>query len=441
MFEELHSGQQLLQQALGQQQLIIASLSSFIAGLLSAFSPCVYPLIPITLGVMQGVGVSGNAWRGLRLCLAYVAGMVLLFCVLGIVSASAGMLLGAALQHPWLLCAMAAFFFLMACSLLGAFELSLPIWLSQILSQVGGAGYWGAFLMGLVAGVLAAPCSGPVLAVILSLVAQQADRGVGIVLMSSYALGLGLPFLLLGTFSYAASKLPKSGPWMVCVKHVLAICILCVAIYYLQLGIPLLADELEMIALSNPLPIAAVALMMAALVVWNTTWRRARVALFVRVISATTLAVALWLAGIWAQQLQQRSHTRLQWHTIAQQDAVLQRAQQLLATAQQAKQPVIISFSARWCAACRMFERTTLSNSRVARALQHVMRIKVDLTLDHPDLRRLKQRYDVHAVPTTLLLQPGSNHVLERVSGFMPPGQLLRLLRQFGFDRGLHHHE
>ncbi|MEM7588892.1 MAG: cytochrome c biogenesis protein CcdA [Myxococcota bacterium] len=419
-----------LQQALDQQYLILAVLSTWISGLLSAFSPCVYPLIPITLGVMSGADNKGNAWRGLRLSMAYVSGMVLLFCMLGILSASAGLLLGAALQQSWFLCLMAGFFFLMACNLLGVFELSIPVWLSQTLSQVGGAGYWGAFFMGLVAGVLAVPCSGPVLAVILSLIAQQGNTTLGILLMTSYALGLGLPFLLLGTFSYAVNKMPKSGPWMFGIKRFLAVCILLVAVYYLQLGLPSLADAMETFAIRNPLPISSIGLITASLVFWNMQWHTRNIILFVRVMSATTLAVGLWLGILWSHQLQQQGKTPLTWQTVTQEDLPLERVEQLLETARQSNRFVILNFSARWCSACRMLERITFSNKQAVQAMEGFVCVKIDLTVENPDLKQLQKRYEVRAVPTTIILDPHSENRIKHISGFIPPRRLVHLLRQ-----------
>lgn len=211
--------------------------SSFIAGLLGSLSPCVYPLIPITLSVL-GVKRYRSHWHGFLVSGTYVAGMVLLYTALGVVFAYVGLLAGSALQSPWMNVFLALFMLLLACNLFGLINWALPASLGKKLTHVGHKNtYSGAFSMGLVAGVIAAPCTGPILATILTLIAEKHDLKQGALLMFAYALGMGLPFLVLGTFSSAIHKIPKSGPWMNRVKFILGLLMLLVSFYYAQLAI------------------------------------------------------------------------------------------------------------------------------------------------------------------------------------------------------------
>ena len=211
-------------------------LSSFLAGLFGSLSPCVYPLIPITLSVI-GARRYESHLHGFLVSSVYVSGMVLLYTILGVAFAFLGLLAGSALQSPWLNAVLAAFLFVMALSLIGMFTFALPHSWNSTLTRAGArGGYKGAFLMGLVAGIIAAPCTGPVLATILTLIAEKHDLKQGALLMFVYAIGMGLPFLVLGTFSSAISKIPKSGPWMDKIKIVLGLLLIIVSLYYANLA-------------------------------------------------------------------------------------------------------------------------------------------------------------------------------------------------------------
>lgn len=225
--------------ALADQGLWAALLLVFFAGMMSSLTPCVYPLIPITLGLF-GARKAASRWQGFRLSLVYVLGIVVTYSVLGVAAASAGVVFGAAMQSPWVVGAIAVLFAALGLSSLGAFQINLPSTLRNRLGAVKGGGYAGAFGMGLVAGVIAAPCVGPIVAGILLLVAQQADVWLGFGLLATFAFGMGQLFLVLGTFSSAIAALPKSGGWMDGVKTVFGVVFLGMALYYARFAMPLL---------------------------------------------------------------------------------------------------------------------------------------------------------------------------------------------------------
>lgn len=209
-------------------------LTSFIAGFFGSLSPCVYPLIPITLSVM-GVRRYDTHWHGFRIALSYVAGMILLHTGLGVLFAYVGILAGSSLQSPWSNLLIASLLFAMALNLLGFYTWALPPKANQWLTHLGAKqGHKSAFLMGLAAGIIAVPCTGPLLAGILTMIAEKRDLTEGIFLMLAYAIGMGLPFLILGTFSSSVSKLPKSGPWMNRIKVLLGIVMLWLCSHYIN---------------------------------------------------------------------------------------------------------------------------------------------------------------------------------------------------------------
>jgi len=206
-------------------------------GVLTALTPCVYPMIPITVSIF-GARAGVPRGRALLLATAYVAGIAAMFGTLGTSFGLLGRAFGTFLANPWVIVPLALFFFAMGLSMFGAFEVALPSGLQGRLARVGGRGFAGAFGMGLVAGIIAAPCTGPPLASLLAYVATTRNARWGFLLLATYGAGVGLPFWLLAGFSMS---LPKPGRWMEWVKSVFGIALFAAALYYLKNVVPALA--------------------------------------------------------------------------------------------------------------------------------------------------------------------------------------------------------
>src|SRR5919204_566585 len=201
---------------------------AFAGGVLTSLTPCVYPLIPITVSIF-GAKTSRSRPQAMALSGLYVLGIAVTYSALGASAAITGKAFGTVMQNPWVLGLVAVVFLAMAASMFGAFELQLPASLQARLSRVGGAGYAGALAMGLVAGLIAAPCTGPVLAAALAFVATQGSVAYGVAIMFTYALGIGLLFFVIGAFSVS---LPKSGAWMETVKSLFGVALLVLGVVY-----------------------------------------------------------------------------------------------------------------------------------------------------------------------------------------------------------------
>lgn len=234
---------------LGEGGLLAALGLVFVAGILASLTPCVYPLIPITIGVF-GARESDSRLQSFTLSLVYVLGIAITYSVLGVIAAIFGTVFGGAMQSPWVLGGIAVIFIALGLSSLGMFEIRLPGNLQTRLSQAGGNGYGGALLMGLFAGIIAAPCVGPIVAGVLVYVAQQQDVLLGILLLMTFAFGMGLLFIILGTFSGLLARLPKSGGWMDGVKVAIGAVFLGVALYYLRIVLPFVADAADWVWLA-----------------------------------------------------------------------------------------------------------------------------------------------------------------------------------------------
>jgi thiol:disulfide interchange protein DsbD len=361
-----------------------ALLFSLTAGLLTALTPCVYPMIPITISIFGGKQNTGRV-RALVLATAYVAGIAAMFGTLGTVFALLGKAFGTFLANPWVIVPLALFFTAMAASMFGAFELNLPSGLQARLSRVGGRGVLGAFLMGIVGGIIAAPCTGPPLAGILAYVATTRDAPYGFALLATYAAGIGVPFWVLAGFSMT---LPRSGAWMESVKSIFGIALLVAALYYLKNVVPFLAH------LTNPHPgflLGALALVAAGVAVGAVHLSfHDRIGARVR----KALGIALCAAGLFATTnwvLTPRL-TPLHWHDL--EDAAVAEA-----TAK--SQNLLVDFRADWCLPCKELEIKVFADPRVVEELQKFVLLKVDLTQEEatPILSLLKAKYRVDTLP------------------------------------------
>ncbi|HET9931634.1 MAG TPA: cytochrome c biogenesis protein CcdA, partial [Polyangiaceae bacterium] len=213
---------------------IYAGLAALLGGFLVSLTPCVYPMIAVTVSVF-GARKAKSRWEGVGLSAAFVLGIVAMFVPLGVIAGLSGSMFGSVLQSRWVLVGISLLFLAMASSLFGAFEFALPAGLTNRLAQMGGIGYRGAFALGLACGLIASPCTGPVLTGILAFITQTRSAALGALAMGAFALGLGAPFFVVGAF---AVQLPKSGHWMVRIKSLLGIVLVVVAAYFLSTAFP-----------------------------------------------------------------------------------------------------------------------------------------------------------------------------------------------------------
>lgn len=424
-------GEQLkaqLSHALASGNLWLSALLVLLAGFGVTLTPCVYPLIPITLSIF-GARSAASRWQGFTLSATYVGGMVLLYSSLGIGFALAGKMMGGAMQNPLVTVGVALFCLAMASSMFGAFELALPPALQTKLSQAGGSGYRGAFVMGLVAGLIAAPCTGPVLTLILTLIARNGEVWRGGVLMIVFSIGVGIPFLLLGTFSGALSRLPKSGPWTEAVKSVFGLLMVVAGLYFLSL-----AGEIPKAYLDALRPVGAVwggVLVMAGVLVgalhlsfkYTSNLEKWRKGLGLGVAALGAASLLSWSVGGPVGEA-------LVWQKVGEEAKALQHFEKYLSQAQQEGKPVMIDFFAEWCSACKELDTYTYTDDDVRTEAQRFAAIKVDATEDTADLAELQKRYGVVGLPTVVFLNSqGQTCMSPRVTGFMDPEPYRNLMR------------
>jgi thiol:disulfide interchange protein DsbD len=213
---------------------LLTFLFIFFAGVLTSFTPCIFPMIPITLSILGSQTIGKSRWKGFVISLFYVHGIATTYSLLGLAAAKTGTLFGSYLSNPIVVSVIAFLFFAMALSMFGLFEIQVPVFIrSKLGNKKISQGYVDAYISGLIAGIVASPCVGPVLVALLTYVAQSQKALLGFFLLFTYAMGLGLIFILMGTFSQLLSKLPKSGPWMIKVKKIFGVVLIFMGLYYL----------------------------------------------------------------------------------------------------------------------------------------------------------------------------------------------------------------
>lgn len=377
-------------------------LAVFVLGLALNLTPCVYPLIPITIGYFSSQS-GGSRGHRFGLSTLYVLGIAITYSALGVFSALSGKLFGAWLQLPAVLIFFALLMLVLASSMFGLFEITVPHFISD--RSGGQTGLAGALVMGLLIGIVAAPCVGPFVISLIALVAQLGSPLLGFLMFFVLALGLGVPYLLLGIFSSAASSLPRSGMWMVQVKKAMGFVLIAMAFYFLR---PLIGDEAFRYGVAASLLIGAIFLFAS-----RTQGARAlRIA----------IAILLLVAGA-AFAIPKKHGSELPW---APYDA------QSLAAASAAHKPVVIDFYADWCMPCKELDEKTFSDKTVADELGRFVRIKANLTAaDDPKTIALAKQYGILGMPTIVFLDANGHELRPlRLSGFEEPGKFLARAKQ-----------
>ena len=208
----------------------------FAGGLLTSLTPCIYPMIPITLALVgqESLGAERRRWRPLALTLSYVVGLALVYALLGLVAGLSGTIFGSISSNPWLYFLQANVLLLAGLFMLDVFTFSLPASTLEWASRVGGGGhYGGAFAMGSVSGLVAAPCGAPVFAAVLTWVTRTQSALLGFIYLFVFSLGMCALLVVIGVSSGSVARLPRAGVWMLRVKRLFGFIMLGVAEYYL----------------------------------------------------------------------------------------------------------------------------------------------------------------------------------------------------------------
>jgi len=366
----------------------------FLGGLALNLTPCVFPMIPITVGffAMQS---DGRRSRRFVLSLSYVIGIVITYSALGVFAALSGRMFGSWLQSPAVLIGFAVLMLFLASSMFGVWEFRVPQFIAN--RSAGRAGVAGALTMGLFVGIVAAPCVGPVVVALFTLVAGIAKPAIGIAMFATLAFGLGFPYLI------ALNAMPKPGEWMVQVKKAMGFVLIAMAFYFLRGVIGETGFRIGV----------AASLLIGAVFLFASRGPRGRI---MRLACATLLLVA----GV-AFAIPPRKGVAVQW-----------RKYDAAAVTATAGKPVVIDVFATWCIPCKELDESTFSDAGVAKELDRFTRIKADVTNNkNPLVQELTKRYAIVGVPTVIFIDSSGREQQQlRLTGFEKPEQFLARIQQ-----------
>ena len=367
-------------------------------------TPCVYPLISVTIAFFGGTTGSEHHRHAVRHALLYVLGICLTFSALGVTAALTGSLFGSALQRPAVLAAIALVLVALAGSNFGLWQLRVPSPLLQRLGRIG-EGDAGAFFMGLTMGVVAAPCIGPVVVALLLFVGAEQSAPLGFALFFALGLGMGAPYIALAAAAGRVRRLPRAGAWLAWVERLFGFLLLGLALYF---AAPILPDVWVRAA-------AVVLLVTAGLVLGflgpetppAMRWPR-------RLGGLAVIAFAL------ASLLAAATASPIAWVPFS---------DEALTEAVAAGRPVLIDFEAEWCLPCREMARSTFRDAGVVRAAAPFATLKVDVTASDDRSSELMGRFKVPGVPTYVLLGPDGQE-RRRLVGFVRAADMLEALEE-----------
>lgn len=410
-----------LERALSGGRVWLAFLLVFAGGILTSLTPCVYPLIPITVSIF-GANESAGLFKSFLLSFVYVIGIVVTYSILGVAVASTGAVFGQIMANPWVVGFIALILVALGLSMFGVFEIRLPHSVQNRLNTVGGAGFAGAFAMGTVAGVIAAPCTGPALAVVLTYIATTGSLFLGFWLMFTYALGMGLLFIAIGTFSGLLSALPRSGGWMYILENIFGIAIITMALYFLKDVFLPLQDFLQ-----NSLPFFAIAggLVLVGLWLGKLTQRFSGISTRMRFQKACGLLLAVIGAYMFVGGIQQPAGPHLDWvYDEAEGFEIAKRENKL----------VMLDFYASWCAACKELDHQTYADPAVAAKLDDYVNVKLDFSRTSETTKALTEKYQIPGLPVVIFLEADET-VLKRFTGFVDAEEMLGILDEIESGR------
>jgi len=393
------AGQNRFQQALEQKGILGALLLAFAAGIGLSVTPCVYPMIPITVSVI-GAKSAGRPLSGFFLSLVYVLGIAITYAILGVAAASTGAAFGAMMQNPIAIGVVAAIFVALALGMFDVYYFQMPAFLTDRLGGPKGSGVLGVFITGLASGVVVSPCVGPVLISMLVYIASTGNKLLGFLMLFTMAWGMGLLLIVVGTFSGAAASLPKSGPWMETVKRFFGIVLLAMALYYLKNIMP--ATAFGIVAGIFLIVVGVFSGGLDRLVPESAGLLRAKKSfgLICFILGVYFFAGTLALTGVLLPPLMGKPAAQategVEW---------VKSLDEGLAKARVAGKPALLDFRADWCGICLEMERDLWPHPEIVAESKRFVAIKVDMTdTEKPENERILQEYGVIGFPTVIFV-------------------------------------
>ena len=414
--------QDTLSQMLSNDSLIWTLVIFFGLGVGLALTPCVFPMYPILSGIIVGQGQKLSTAKAFTLSMAYVQGMAITYSILGLVVASAGLKYQAALQHPAVLVVLAILFFVLSLSMFGLYDLKLPSSWQEKMNSVSnnqkGGNLVGVFLMGVISGLVASPCTTAPLSGALVYVAQTGDLLQGFLALYVLSMGMGLPLLIIGTSG--GKLLPRAGAWMDIIKTIFGFLLIAVSIVMLgRIWTGVVSDVLWSLW-----GVSFTGYLMHQNKLSEFNWKQT-----VRSVLLTLALLASFSYGFQAvmghfgfnNNSVGTAATTEEVHGFKRIKSIEDLEQEIAAATAQGK-PVMLDLYADWCVACKEFEAITFKDADVLARMNKIVLLQADVTKSDKVDVALLEKYNVLGLPTLLMFnEQGEQREDLRVTGFMGP--------------------
>ncbi len=390
----------------------------FWVGIGASLTPCVYPIIPITISVI-GAAKPGSAGRSFLLSLVYVLGLSVVYAGFGVAAAWTGSMFGEHTNHPAVRIFVTAVFTLMGLSMFDVFYLQIP---QGFLSVSGRAkGITGVFLTGAASGAVAGPCVLPFILSILTFIAVEGNKLTGFLVMWSFSMGMGVLFLVVGTFTGVAASLPKAGAWMEKLKKVFGYIMFAVALYFIK---PVVDERFYMLFVASFL--IGTGMFFAWLFPFKSglsfkeRLTSCLIILFL-VIGTAALINYIYTGGVLKKEATQKQNG-ISWLT---------DEPSSLALAAELKKPVMIDFTASWCKVCLKLDHKTFTNLEVIKESKRFVCVKIDTETDLPEIDKIEKKYNIKGLPKIVFVNSSGRLLTDKtINQFVGPDDLLKIMKQ-----------
>ncbi len=459
-----------IQNFIDERGMFLFLLLLFGFGLLMSLSPCIYPMIPITLAVIGAQSKEKGVLHGLTMSLTYVIGMALVYAIIGYLSATAASGIIAFMQSPVVMIPVAILLLLLSLSMFGAYELQAPQFMRDKLGGPGGGqrtGLVGVFLMGMVAGLIASPCVGPFLGGLLLMLATTGNGLLAFVSLFIFGLGMGVLLVAVGTFPALLGSLPQAGGWMETLNRGMGLLLVGMALYFLRPAVVIPAVYF--------FPLVAVILVIVANFMgafdsqgpgtgwWDRTRRALGIMVFitgvmlfvgsnlqngflgkawrsvladsipetVAVSGGAPLAVAQGTSEVaLTQAVSEPLPHKVPWELVATGNGVKAFIDGKRAEAKAAGKPMMIDFWASWCVYCKKLDKAVWNQPEVVKESLRFVTVKVDATkADDEEMTAIKEQYKVPGLPRVIFIDSRGEVLHGRTSAFKHPDEMLEIMK------------